>query len=375
MPTDKMAPLTSLRFFAAAVIVLYHFQYPFNYQLPANLNYSIPITLFFVLSGFVLTTRYRDFTAPRAFVEYYVARVARIWPLHILLLVILAFYSPYLLYQPVLALANFLLVQSWVPDVNFSMSLNGVAWTISDEIFFYLLFPLVILTRGYLWLWMLFSATLTLALIIVGNTTAGTAIGTAAETFLHTGPPVRFLEFLLGVSAALLFVRMPRPKWGATLWTVAEAIAVGLIAGSLYLAGVVDPLLWQVLGPAGSAWFYFDGAAPLFAVAIFIFGYSSGLISKALSTPVLVLLGEASFATYMIHQMGTSLALGQGWLPKTWNPITFLATLAITYALSIASLKYFETPIRYLAKRFLARPPALLGVDGLDDSEADYRSL
>jgi peptidoglycan/LPS O-acetylase OafA/YrhL len=44
---------------------------------------------------------------------------------------------------PVIGLANLLLAQAWVPDPNVFLSVNGPSWSLSCELMFYLLFPLL----------------------------------------------------------------------------------------------------------------------------------------------------------------------------------------------------------------------------------------
>jgi peptidoglycan/LPS O-acetylase OafA/YrhL len=75
--------LTSLRFFAAAHVVAYHYARD-TPGLPAfvtSLLYAGPcsVGLFFVLSGFVLARRYGNGVPLR---DYAVARIARIVPLY-----------------------------------------------------------------------------------------------------------------------------------------------------------------------------------------------------------------------------------------------------------------------------------------------------
>jgi peptidoglycan/LPS O-acetylase OafA/YrhL len=81
-------PLTSLRFFASASIVAYHLQGPFGYTI--NANFGAGISFFFVLSGFILTYLHSDLASGRQAVSFYRARIARIWPLHLATLLLVA---------------------------------------------------------------------------------------------------------------------------------------------------------------------------------------------------------------------------------------------------------------------------------------------
>lgn len=76
--------LTGLRFFAAFAIVVLHGMAA--WPLPifvAELALNQGVSFFFVLSGFILTYVYRDLSGKGAVREFYIHRIARIWPVHI----------------------------------------------------------------------------------------------------------------------------------------------------------------------------------------------------------------------------------------------------------------------------------------------------
>src|SRR5690349_17655364 len=78
-------PLTALRFFAAAVVVIGH-----GHSLFGSLNIANAIatgqavSFFFVLSGFILAYNYPVLRTGRDVAMFYATRFARIWPLHAL---------------------------------------------------------------------------------------------------------------------------------------------------------------------------------------------------------------------------------------------------------------------------------------------------
>src|SRR5688500_18317145 len=80
----KIDALTSLRFVAAALIVLHHSRglFDFDQSLGDPFQLSQAVSFFFVLSGFILTYVYPSLgdTGARRF---FLARVARIWPAHV----------------------------------------------------------------------------------------------------------------------------------------------------------------------------------------------------------------------------------------------------------------------------------------------------
>src|SRR5690606_3845377 len=160
--------LTPLRGIAALWVVIYHFGDQYLPALrPEQAGHLVgkgylAVDLFFMLSGFVLAHVYHaDFTRfdPGRYRDFLAARVARLYPLH--LLVLLAFVVTAIagrLFEFVLTgqferlpldgahsitalLANLLMLQGLAAG---ELSWNYPAWSISVEFFAYLLFPLAI---------------------------------------------------------------------------------------------------------------------------------------------------------------------------------------------------------------------------------------
>ena len=92
----SIAPLTSLRFFAALLVFVHHTPLTARWSEVFSLGFA-GVGFFFVLSGFILTIQYhedffRGFTWARLH-SFYVARVARVYPLHVVtMLIVLAFF-------------------------------------------------------------------------------------------------------------------------------------------------------------------------------------------------------------------------------------------------------------------------------------------
>ncbi len=108
------------------------------------------VSSFFLLSGFVLTwTRRADDTPLR----FYRRRIVKIFPNHVVTLVLMLGLlwvttapSPAPVQEPTAgqAMANLFLVHTWYPDLGMVTSGTGVTWSLASELFFYLLFPLII---------------------------------------------------------------------------------------------------------------------------------------------------------------------------------------------------------------------------------------
>lgn len=142
------AALDGWRFWAALIIVLHHsIRQPYFVQKigPVFWLYTAAMTFFFMLSGFVAAASAKDkqwdFSST---LNYYAARLIRIWPPHVLaLLVLLILWSiPRRTFFIETFSANLFLLQSWFPTQNFYFSYNGPSWYLSTLMALYLMMPL-----------------------------------------------------------------------------------------------------------------------------------------------------------------------------------------------------------------------------------------
>ncbi len=151
-PQD-IRPLTSLRFFAAMWVVLYHFWPNLSGATPVLVGKGyLGVELFFTLSGFILCHVYLDSVGEGGFryFGFLWARLARVYPLHLASLIgigVMALAAraagraidANILSWPSLP-ANLLMVHAWglAPAAGW----NHPSWSISAEWFAYLSFPL-----------------------------------------------------------------------------------------------------------------------------------------------------------------------------------------------------------------------------------------
>jgi peptidoglycan/LPS O-acetylase OafA/YrhL len=94
-PGERIHPLTALRFFAALFVVLFHTVIVFFPAVKPDegvgrlfaLGY-ISVSFFFLLSGYILAFVYLGRDKPLSIVSFYRARLARVYPLLLLTLVL-----------------------------------------------------------------------------------------------------------------------------------------------------------------------------------------------------------------------------------------------------------------------------------------------
>lgn len=216
----ELKGLTGLRFLAAFYVFVFHFDMPHRTPLtylPGRVETLIQegrlgVCVFFVLSGFVLTySHLRDYpTADLPSWRYYVGFLykclARVYPVFFVGLLSCLLISQWQGTRPSLLLlglsATFL--QTYIPRVSMQWYDMG-AWSVANEFFFYLLFPLLL------------PALLRLQRrgLLVGLALLSTGLGLGQ--WLRPGlfryelvfafPPSRLPEFVAGMVGALLVMR------------------------------------------------------------------------------------------------------------------------------------------------------------------------
>jgi peptidoglycan/LPS O-acetylase OafA/YrhL len=364
----RLPALTSIRFFAALWVALFHMEAMKAFSLPivvrqlASIGYS-GVSFFFVLSGFILVYTYLDRpTTKRAFWQ---ARFARVYPALAFALLITGpsfFYcvvqmrahNPHLFVPEwawsashvwLTGLLSITLLQSWVPQA--ALAWNMPNWSLSVEVFFYFLFPFLLprmarLSRRQLVAIVPAGWLLTLACTLVythlhpeGAITTKT-IGPWVNT-LKFNPLVRLPEFLMGMATGLLFLRNRHHRkiaWPLILTGLAAvAVVVALSERIPYLA-IHTALL-----------------APAFAVITYGFALRPAGMSL-LNNRVMEALGEASYPFYLLHSMVIitffiNMATGQT-RHQTWLGLATWLLIAVVLALLVD--RFIERPLRRLLR-------------------------
>ena len=239
----------------------------------------LAVSTFFVLSGFVLARSYTG-TAwdRRKVIEYTAARYARVYPVYLVSLLVLAPIMYEYLSVPhrtgrMELLAHYgLVLQGWSgpPAVQW----NTPAWSLSCEMFFYACFPLLLIAiRKANWPLLALSALAAPALLEEAG------LPGAWKPVLHLS------DFVMGIAASGLFDLVRRRGW---------LTGRGYL---LYVPGGAGLLLFIALRAAD-----FAPAVPILNVALIVgLAVGGGIPAQALSTPGALFLGKASYAMYILH--------------------------------------------------------------------------
>ena len=364
---EQIKPLTGLRFIAALLVFIHHIP---NLKIHTGIDFpagAAGVAFFFVLSGFILTYVYEgkigSWSDAR---KFWFARWARIWPVHVVTLVACAvcivglrnsFSSSQETQKFIL---NLFLVQTWLPDLQWAMGYNHVSWSIATELFFYALFPLLILlTVKTLRRSLIAILVFCLVSIALGQMwlqgVSDPALyslwegrGTAA---IQVNPLMRLCEFIAGMLVGHHYLRS-RAKYNsgnsASMDTFSELATLMMTCAFLFLWGQGYHVLSQkeevVLW---AKWFQFSFVAIMFIPAIYVFATRKGLISWLLSRKSIVYLGEISFAFYMVHQLVIRYlrqSIEGFWGDGFWFSIS--TTFVLSIAISAIVYELIEMPLR-----------------------------
>jgi len=346
-------PLTSLRFIFAFLVFMSHFiifpqnEYPFLHHI--FFEGYVGVSFFFILSGFILAYNYQERFANKLIDKktFYISRLARIYPLHIFTMLIWIWMKKDVPLDSTYAtnfILNILLLQSFYPIEG--IKFNAVSWSLSDEMFFYLLFPFIIYwliksRRSFLPAFVL-AITVLIALVYIYRN------NDLAEWIFYTNPVSRVMDFAMGIGLYNICKSGILDKWrtkiSPTLLEIAGiCILVGFYSSAIFIPQVYRHAMWYWI--------------PV-SVLIYIFYYQAGTISKFLSRRILVLLGEISFSFYMFHTMVLWYVQRAFTLSNTQiTPLLlFIISLGTTIIVSYLSYKYLEIPAnRWIKRTFLKK--------------------
>lgn len=314
--------LNGLRAVGALLVMLYHIN-SWNLQVVRGSSAGFTgVGLFFVLSGFVLTWTARPGTTVGTF---YRRRLARILPNHVVTWLLGLAIAVVLLEQvldPTTALVGLLLLQAWSPDAQLVFAVNGVTWSLSCEIAFYVAFPLL--------LWGLRRLRpRTRTAVAVGALAVPPLVGVlwpATIPLLFHLPPARLPEFVLGMVTAMAVQEGWRPRVPAPV--LLGLLAVGILGAAAVTVHptVLTAALAVVFAPlaARCAWGDIHGG------------------NRWARHPAVVVAGALSFSFYLLHELVIKMVL----VTPLRGPGTIPLVLVVSAALAFGLYRGVEVPVR-----------------------------
>lgn len=359
----EVRALTGIRGIAALIVFLGHTRetlLPYGLKLQVSelphrlfLSGGRQVDLFFVLSGLILTlvygTVFDNGLTVRRYFDFLRKRVARIWPLHAFMLMLIAGFvaAAYLSHAVVKhgidrfeflpLLQSLLLMQAWFGGAA-AGNWNPPSWSVSIEFLAYLVLPafLLVTARGRKnWPWLLIAISI--------------AIGFTCYHFIYWGGlgiegiTRGLTEFSLGCLVVGIF-SSPFAQWCRTEIGSLCALGALLLASALtadtgfQIAVCSVPLLLALSGENRLSAFF--GSTPIF------------------------FLGEISYSIYLGHFLFTSVAyrlVNPVWMSTNWFTTIVGTLFLLCFVLGLSTLTYYgvERPGReWLAGRRRRGVPA-----------------
>jgi peptidoglycan/LPS O-acetylase OafA/YrhL len=305
----EIAALAGARALPPLMIVLFHFSEGHHYSgvpaidLAATRGY-LWVEFFFVLSGFILThvygPRLSELLTRRGYVAFLRARLIRLYPLHLFMLLALAglmvtarllaaaggYRSIYdMAYHPDMSakgfVASLFLVHAW-NSLN-TLTWNGASWFVSVEFALILLFPFFVwLTWGRVWRGAALAATGLAGLIALDLTSRH-----GLDITYHNGVLRGLADFSAGVGLAVLF---------------RGAGKIARLPPAAHSLAQLAVLLWLGWAIYDTGWSHTHKdiltVLPLMAM-VFVLAFDKGFLADAFKTRLLQRMGVWSYAIYM----------------------------------------------------------------------------
>lgn len=360
--SSKLDQLTFTRFLAALSVLFFHGGRDWGIMsyLPMLTSGPTAVSFFYVLSGFVMTIAYYRPNTKLDLGSYALARFSRIYPVYIFSFVLTCIYYIDLIARTKTRelLANIFLLQAWSP--KYVQSFNIAAWSLSVEAFFYLLFPLLLMGLSKFTL-----QKLNLLVLLFWGISQFTFLTLMLYEpdklhWLAYFPLFHLNAFLLGIAGGMWYLS------GKSQQTSKRSVILILILFSF--AFVLLMLSLRAYFPMYFMTLPLDVGllAPFFLILILALALDKSYLSNLFSHHWLVLLGNASYALYILH------------LPFRWLLEKFIAGVGLSIsfnlffgmyafsavALSVLVFKYMEVPAKdWLRQNRFGIP--LLFLDGI----------
>lgn len=307
----------------------------------------VGVSFFFVLSGFIIAYNYQKKLQEKEITRrtFWVARIARVYPLHWLTLFIAVILGDYVVASGGLDwfkhfLASLTLTHAYIPEADYYFSFNSPSWSLCCEQLFYICFPfLVPLTRNYKYLLYIFCVTAILLVVGMHFTPEEEIKG-----YWYVNPITRFPDFIAGM---LLFPLYERLKDKPITFRQGSLMEIGAVILFLtfYMCASEIPKVYRY------SCFYW---LPV-AVVLISFSLQKGILSRILSHRFLVVGGEISYGFYLIHLF--ILLSYAKWQKEAGFDIAWYISVpvlfGITVLLSLLSYRYFERPMNKRVKSLL----------------------
>jgi peptidoglycan/LPS O-acetylase OafA/YrhL len=292
MQQKNLQLIQMLRGVASMLVVLLHITVNFSDALGKPFLFDIfkfggsGVDIFFVLSGFIITySNVNILSKPNAVTSFLKRRFIRIFPIYwititfflIIQVVFFSFYKTHFVFSVGNVLQTYLLLPEHI-------MVNGVSWSLTNELFFYLLFTLAIIIAKRR-IVIIMACIYFLVLLYLG--VSGYGDGVENNYFKLLLFPMN-IEFLMGAAIVLLVKKVP-VSWVYPL----------LISGiALFVFGAVCTNRSLSFFSNGMGRVLFFGM-PSFLIILSLVKFE--LYKNVQLKSIFLQLGDASYSIYLVH--------------------------------------------------------------------------
>jgi peptidoglycan/LPS O-acetylase OafA/YrhL len=378
--------LTGVRAMAAYLVFISHFCYIFDDNFPHLLQrffgeFHIGVSLFFVLSGFLITFRYYDNfkLTGEWFRQYLKNRVARIYPMYALL-TIAAFTYYFITKDPSITKASGNPIALFFLNITFMRGFfyqfwdTGIAqgWSLTVEECFYFSAPIIFLIAKRYHKFYIQPVVITLfavcMVLIFRNVNFHGFFGNFTFVLLYTFFG-RCFEFFVGVQLAKIVLKKGFERKIKFKFTYPAFIMIFVCVLVMALQPIIKPWPAGLETPVG---IFTNNYVLCICVAFFYYGLltEDTLFKRFLALPFIELLGKSSYIFYLIHLgwMQKLIASGINHLndyvfslydkwnvdwhsPFEYNWLNLLFAFIVLNAVSVTLFKLIEEPLNHYIRK------------------------
>jgi exopolysaccharide production protein ExoZ len=328
-----------LRFVAAALVLITHISFYIQDRLdPAAPTWSAGVagvSLFFVISGFVMQVSSAKLRRDAAGASYFLRRrLARILPLYwaattVKIAIVLSVPALAVYHRPTLeyALGSYALVPMW-DDQGLVQPIHGVGWTLFHEMYFYYLFAIALLLRQ---------------------------------------SPLLFCGSIIGLMYVLgWFLPLDSAIARVCCDQINLLFVAGLIIGHALDRGIrlPRPVVWLVIGFWTLLAMHAVAALPAVicrdvGAVLIVYAAASWHIQAVPRTRRLLAgLGDSSYSLYLIHPIfALALCVALWKAHIRFEPVLFVIVFLASIIAGHWTYRFVERPLNHAARRLLQPAP------------------
>ena len=283
--------LQGLRVISMLIIFMWHCGY-------SNFKAGIPVTFFFILSGFLSYITYKDKKEESiviASINYCKIKLKRIYPIHLITFLISVPLRIKIILnnfgkEIIVMITHLLLIQSIIPITHFYFNYNESAWYVSTLMFCYLFTEILVkmINKIQNMNKKLFKSIFLLLVILVVQNVLYKVFNNIklSQWFLYISPFYRILDYFMGMLIGFIWINTRKDiNFNKNIMTIFEILILSVISIN-YIPSIN---------------IYCEVNITLLLVGVFVFSLERGLLSKILSNRIFIYFADFSFEFFLVH--------------------------------------------------------------------------